>query len=79
MTTRLGEQDRRVELPPGTLGPFGTPISALAVPAHLLRREPLESEPRIHAEAGTVTLDFDTATLVYDRMGLRRAPDETSK
>ncbi|MFD1625183.1 CRISPR-associated helicase Cas3' [Azospirillum griseum] len=72
VATRLGARDRRVELPPGTTGAFGTPITALTIPAHLLPDPLTDATPVVNATAEGLTLRVGETEFVYDRMGLRR-------
>lgn len=78
ITTRLGEQDRRVrfEVPP--MGPFGQELRELSIPAWLVRgssRELLQETARIQeAASGRIVFTFDAKgqePFLYDCLGLR--------
>ncbi|MQP65509.1 CRISPR-associated helicase Cas3' [Niveispirillum sp. SYP-B3756] len=71
VTTRLGDRDRRVELDAGTMGAFGHPVTALTIPAHLLRGVPLEAMPAVEAMAEGLRVRVESSILLYDRFGLR--------
>lgn len=71
VTTRLGDRDRRVELSAGTKGAFGADITALTIPAHLLRGVPLDAEPTVEAMAEGLVLRAGEIEMLYDRKGLR--------
>lgn len=73
MATRLGERDRRVELKAGTIGAFGQPITALTLPAHLLRGVPAAAEPAVEAVAEGLRVRVGEVELLYDCKGLRVA------
>ncbi len=79
LVTRLGADDRLVELPPATVGPFGECVDRLAVPGWMARgladdapvavtRAPGGAGPgsRLDVRVGDVAF-------IYDRHGLRRA------
>lgn len=68
--TRLGERDRRVVLPSGTIGPFGEPITSLTIPAHMLRDVPMEVEPMVEAVTEGVRLSLGRVVFLYSRIGL---------
>ena len=70
ITTRLGLEDYFVELPSGTIGPFGEGIRGLIVPHHLVRGTPVpvtETKP----EAEGFSFVFGDKRLRYDALGLR--------
>ncbi len=77
--TRLGAEDRLVELPPGTLGPFGHPIRRLSIPAYWLCGVDGEAEPkveRLHApkaigQKSPLGIVFGIRHFRYDAKGLR--------
>ncbi len=73
IASRLGESDRRAQLPTGIVGPFGALVSELRIPAHLCRDVEPDDEVRA-AEylEGELRFRFGTAHFQYDRSGLRR-------
>lgn len=73
IATRLGANDRLVDLPAGTRGPFGWEIRRISVPAWMLRDAPVDEPPRIapsHDGSG-LRLEWSGRILQYDRLGLR--------
>lgn len=73
ISTRLGEKDRQVDLPPMTMGPFGHPISTLKIPAHLLRDTALDAPIIVEATTDRgISLQIGSARLFYSRLGLHR-------
>jgi CRISPR-associated endonuclease/helicase Cas3 len=78
--TRLGEDDRRLELPTPMEGPFGREIRELTVPGWLARDVP--AEPEVGCERtpdGTLRIRVGPRTFVYDRLGLRPEHTEPSE
>lgn len=74
ITARLGLDDRSVELPDGTRGPFGHPVSRLTVPGRWLRGVALDAALVVErATMGELGLAIGDRRLVYDRLGLRLA------
>lgn len=73
VATRLGDRDRRVELPAGTTGAFGQPITALTIPAHLLRGVPVEAVPEVEPVVEGLRVRVGEVELLYDCKGLRVA------
>jgi CRISPR-associated endonuclease/helicase Cas3 len=70
--TRLGLDDRAVDLPEGTIGPFGAPISTLTVPGRWLGSVPADVEPTLEGDrSGGIKMRFGDRLFVYDRLGLR--------
>ena len=70
--TRLGEDDRLLDLPEPILGPFGAPIQRLSIPAYLVRGIGSDARPAEVAHDGTrLTFAFGTRQFIYDRLGLR--------
>jgi CRISPR-associated endonuclease/helicase Cas3 len=71
--TRLGARGPSFALPTGTVGPFGTPISVIAPPAHwcvgLTGEEPVNVT---QGETG-IRLTIGDNEFLYDRSGLSRA------
>jgi len=88
IATRLGEGDRRAVFQPPQLGPFGSTVREMTLPAWLTRGAPgdLLGDPDllpsdVRAETGVlgacVRFSFATLPFVYDRLGLR--PDRTPR
>ena len=73
IVTRLGLDDRTVDLPGGTLGPFGNTISLLSVPGRWLRGVPTEAVAHIAVAPGELSIVLGDRTFVYNRLGLRPA------
>ncbi|TNF21124.1 MAG: CRISPR-associated helicase Cas3' [Rhodobacteraceae bacterium] len=69
--TRLGESGAVVAFPDGTVGPFGTPISTLALPAHWSRDLTGDESPEI-ITTSPLTFRVGATGLVYDASGLTR-------
>ncbi len=78
VATRLGDRDRRVELEAGTVGAFGHPITALTIPAHLLRGVQAEAVPVVKAVAEGLVVQVGEVEFLYDRTGLRPIPQKSS-
>jgi CRISPR-associated endonuclease/helicase Cas3 len=74
--TRLGADSRLVDLPEGTRGVFGLPVSSIAVPGWMLATEDRDTEPKISAlsEPGFM-LTLGTSQLRYDVRGLHQVTD----
>lgn len=81
LVTRLGADDRLVELPPATVGPFGEFVDRLAVPGWMARdladdapvaatRAPGDAGP-----GGRLDVRVGDVAFIYDRHGLRRAEE----
>lgn len=69
--TRLGEDDRRVELPAPATGPFGRRVRELVLPGWQARGMPTELEVIVTAERdGRIDLVIAGQPFVYDRLGL---------
>lgn len=75
LATRLGAKDRLLSFAPPPVGPFGVPVAALRVPAHLLAGIAPEAEPTaiLPAADGGFTLALGSKRFNYDRLGLRLA------
>lgn len=74
IATRLGLNDRSLELPDGTIGPFGQPASRLVVPARWLGDVGEDAILEVNATSpGSLALTVGKRALVYDRLGLRPA------
>lgn len=70
--TRLGVDDRLVELPAGTIGPFGHAITRLTMPGWWLKGAAMVAEPTFSRdEHGALVIGLDGAVFAYDRLGLR--------
>jgi len=68
--TRLGEEGVVLELPPGTLGVFGTPVSRIALPAHWSRG--LIGDEPVSVEAGPpIRMTVSDRAFLYGPEGLR--------
>lgn len=81
LATRLGADDRLVELPQDTVGPFGQVVRRLAIPEWLARGIPEDATPAIVAdiekEYGVLRIRLGDTAFIYDRHGLRRAEGDT--
>ena len=72
ITVRLGLDDRSIELPSGTVGPFGCVVSRLSVSGRWLGGVALDAELTIkRPEQGTLTICLAGKAFRYDRLGLR--------
>ena len=72
IVTRLGLNDRVVELPAGTIGPFGGSISLLTVPGRWLGGVASDAVPTVSAAGpGALVVGLGERALVYDHFGLR--------
>lgn len=69
--TRLGESGIIITFPKGTTGPFGTPISTLALPAHWSRDLTGDEAPEIITTT-PLTFRVGTKGFAYDPSGLTR-------
>lgn len=80
LVTRLGADDRLVELPPGTAGPFGVNVGRIAVPGWLARGVPDDASVEVtrdeSANGARLRVALGNLPLIYDRHGLRRAEDD---
>lgn len=74
IATRLGANDRIVDLPAGTLGPFGWEIRRISVPAWMLGDTTSEEVPQVSQlhDAPGVRMEWSHRVLRYDRLGLRQ-------
>jgi CRISPR-associated endonuclease/helicase Cas3 len=70
--TRLGMDDRLVELPAGTAGPFGQKVERLTVPGWMARGIPMEAEPEVRPEGAGFRLSLGKYIYVYSPLGLER-------
>jgi CRISPR-associated endonuclease/helicase Cas3 len=72
IATRLGLNDRVVELPAGTIGPFCESISLLTVPGRWLGGVASDAVPTVTAAGpGALVVVLGERAFVYDRFGLR--------
>jgi len=71
IVTRLCLNDRTIELPAGTFGPFGGEISLLSIPGRWLGGVPHDALPAIAVTPGGLTIVLGARTFIYDRLGLR--------
>ena len=69
--TRLGEDDRRIELGTLVCTPFGSSIRELTIPGWQARDIPSDPAVTIEPINGSLRLDIGGAPFVYDRLGLR--------
>jgi CRISPR-associated endonuclease/helicase Cas3 len=80
LVTRLGANDRLVELPPRTVGPFGSDITRITVPGWMARGVSDEASVGVSRESAVdgaqLHVTLGDLTFTYDRHGLRRAGDE---
>lgn len=68
--TRLGEQGAVLTLPDAVIGPFGTPIRTIALPAHWSRG--ITGEDEVHVSgSGPLTITVGSRAFVYDTAGIR--------
>ncbi len=79
VATRLGAQDRLLVFPAGTVGPFGTPLTVLAVRHHLLPAGlPPDTQPDALARnADGLSFTLGQTRYRYSRFGLERLPSLT--
>jgi len=71
IVTRLGLNDRGVELPAGTIGPFCESISLLTVPGRWLGDVASDAIPTVTpAGPGALVVGLGKRAFVYDRFGL---------
>lgn len=71
--TRIGADTRRVELPSGLVGPFGSHPGVLPIPGHWCRGVPVDAVVEdVRQGNGTVFFRFGQHFFNYGRFGLRR-------
>lgn len=81
LVTRLGADDRLVDLPTATVGPFAHPVRRLAVPGWMARGIDADAVATVTPEPGRdgtsarLHVRLGKLDLVYDRHGLRRAEE----
>lgn len=74
--TRLGLDDRRLDLPASQPGPFGRPVSGFTVPGWMVKGLGEEAVPEdVIAADGKLRFRLGETTFCYDRLGLRRESD----
>lgn len=74
ITTRLGLDDRAVELPDGTIGPFRRPISVITVPGRWLQGVTGDAVAQADSgHDGVLTVTLGGRRFTCDRLGLRPA------
>lgn len=70
--TRLGEDNRRIQLPDVVSSPFGAVLRELVIPARWLPEDAEASEAKdVHAKDGVLSFSFAGKPFTYDRLGLR--------
>ncbi|AOG02843.1 CRISPR-associated helicase Cas3 (plasmid) [Bosea sp. RAC05] len=74
LSTRLGEKDLLVQFPERLPGPFGSPVSSIAIPHFWMRGlngldEPVPTEIRRSTDG--FSFQFGSSRFVYDAMGVR--------
>lgn len=67
--TRLGDAGPMIDLPPGTIGPFGQEIRRLVIPAWWHVGEDTEGM-RVTARAGQIEILIGKLYIFYNRLGL---------
>ncbi|MFO8008767.1 MAG: CRISPR-associated helicase Cas3' [Candidatus Brocadiia bacterium] len=78
--TRLGHDDRRVELEEPVAGPFGQRLHELTLPHHYAPDAPEDAAAEdVTAEAGTLRFAFGGRRFIYDRLGLHPADADYRK
>jgi CRISPR-associated endonuclease/helicase Cas3 len=70
--TRLGDSSLLLDLPDGTIGPFGKPIRRLAIPAWW-RPDHEAAVEHMRVQGGEIQFELSTLRLSYGRQGLRRS------
>ena len=74
--TRLGLNDRRVDLPGPLPGPFGQPVSTLNIPGWMVEAEPEDAViSDVTGDGGRIRFRFGTKSFRYDRLGLSIAAE----
>lgn len=71
--TRLGAEGAILALPAGTLGPFGTPISQIALPARWSKGLTGDEVPVVEPDGEGVRLILPDRSFAYGRGGLARS------
>ncbi len=70
--TRLGEDDRRVELAEPLISPFGQTIYDVTLPARWCHDIPFDADPVVTRNAAFTQIKLGETHFVYDRLGLQR-------
>lgn len=71
--TRLGQEGAVLDLPPGTVGAFGQPITRIALPVHWSRG--LTGEEAVAVGGGfPMTMTVSDRVMIYSSEGLRLGP-----
>ena len=73
IVTRLGLDDRTVELPTGTIGPFGGEISLLSISGRWLRGVAVDAPSHIAVALDGLSIAVGDRKFIYNRLGLRLA------
>ena len=74
--TRLGLDDRRVDLPARQPGPFGQSVSGFTIPGWMADGLGEIAVPEeVTAINGEIQFRLEGVAFLYDRLGLRRASD----
>lgn len=75
--TRLGLDDRRVDLPESLCGPFGTRVRSFSLPGWMVNDLPLEVQPtEVSDSNGEIRFQLGALRYRYDRLGLARIDDD---
>lgn len=69
--TRLGKEGAILTLPPGTIGPFGTPVTRLALPSHWSHGLTGDEEPDVTV-GPPMKVTVSDIHLIYSPVGLQR-------
>lgn len=73
--TRLGDEGPAIDLDPGTTGPFGGPITRIAVPHHLAPDFAGDAMINVQRRTdGALGIELGDRQLRYDRFGLQVEP-----
>ncbi len=70
--TRLGAEGARIQLAPGTMGPFGQAISSFTCPAHWRITPPTEQVQAMVDGTGVLIIESNGQRFGYDCRGLER-------
>lgn len=72
--TRLGLDDRRIDLPEPLPGPFGARVRTFALPGWMARALPVDAAPEdVSAAGGEIRFRLGGRAYRYDRLGLAQA------
>lgn len=72
VSTRLGARDVIIELPTSPIGPFGTPVSRLKIPAWMAGEITAEDVPELTPLGDGFEMSLGARRFVYDRFGLQK-------